>query len=50
MPFASASIGRSYRNEISPRGGLIRVREFLMGEVCSVQPLGIIAELTKRAA
>ncbi|TRX88339.1 hypothetical protein FHL15_010777 [Xylaria flabelliformis] len=27
MPFASASIGKSYRNEISPRGGLLRVRE-----------------------
>lgn len=33
MPFASASIGRSYRNEISPRAGLLRVREFLMAEV-----------------
>lgn len=33
MPFASVSIGRSYRNEISPRGGLLRVREFLMGEI-----------------
>lgn len=33
MPFASASIGKSYRNEISPRGGLLRVREFLMGEI-----------------
>jgi glycyl-tRNA synthetase (class II) len=26
MPFASASIGRSFRNEISPRSGLLRVR------------------------
>ncbi|KAG8626599.1 hypothetical protein KVT40_005544 [Elsinoe batatas] len=33
MPFASASIGKSYRNEISPRAGLLRVREFLMAEV-----------------
>lgn len=33
MPFASASVGRSYRNEISPRAGLLRVREFLMAEV-----------------
>jgi glycyl-tRNA synthetase len=33
MPFASASIGKSYRNEISPRTGLLRVREFLMAEV-----------------
>ncbi|ATY66458.1 glycyl-tRNA synthetase [Cordyceps militaris] len=33
MPFASACIGKSYRNEISPRSGLLRVREFLMAEV-----------------
>lgn len=33
MPFASASIGKSYRNEIAPRGGLLRVREFLMAEI-----------------
>lgn len=33
MPFASASVGRSYRNEISPRAGLLRVREFLMAEI-----------------
>ncbi|KKK13368.1 hypothetical protein AOCH_001814 [Aspergillus ochraceoroseus] len=26
MPFASASIGKSFRNEISPRAGLLRVR------------------------
>lgn len=33
MPFASASIGKSYRNEISPKAGLLRVREFLMAEI-----------------
>ncbi|KAI0014096.1 hypothetical protein F4779DRAFT_624834 [Xylariaceae sp. FL0662B] len=33
MPFASASIGKSFRNEISPRGSLLRVREFLMAEI-----------------
>lgn len=33
MPFASASIGKAYRNEISPRTGLLRVREFLLAEV-----------------
>jgi glycyl-tRNA synthetase len=33
MPFASASIGKSGRNEISPRAGLLRVREFLMAEI-----------------
>ena len=33
MPFASASIGKSFRNEISPRGGVLRVREFLMAEI-----------------
>jgi glycyl-tRNA synthetase len=33
MPFASAMIGKSFRNEISPRSGLLRVREFLMAEI-----------------
>lgn len=33
MPFASASIGKSFRNEISPRAGLLRLREFLMAEI-----------------
>ena len=33
MPFASASIGKSFRNEISPRQGLLRVREFTMAEI-----------------
>ncbi|KAJ2880714.1 Glycine--tRNA ligase 1, mitochondrial, partial [Coemansia aciculifera] len=33
MPFASAMVGRSFRNEIAPRQGLIRVREFTMAEV-----------------
>jgi glycyl-tRNA synthetase len=33
MPFASATIGKSFRNEISPRAGLLRVREFLMCEI-----------------
>ncbi|KAI7833837.1 glycyl-tRNA synthetase 1 [Kickxella alabastrina] len=33
MPFASAMVGRSFRNEISPRQGLLRVREFTMAEV-----------------
>ncbi len=28
LPLFVAQIGRSYRNEISPRGGLIRLREF----------------------
>ncbi|PVV03469.1 hypothetical protein BB560_002054 [Smittium megazygosporum] len=33
MPFASAMVGKSFRNEISPRSGLLRVREFNMAEV-----------------
>ncbi|KAJ2300205.1 Glycine--tRNA ligase 1, mitochondrial [Coemansia sp. RSA 2706] len=33
MPFASAMVGRSFRNEISPRSGLLRVREFTMAEI-----------------
>ncbi|XP_072027230.1 glycine--tRNA ligase-like [Amphiura filiformis] len=33
LPFAAAQIGTSFRNEISPRSGLIRVREFQMCEI-----------------
>ena len=33
IPFASGSIGLGFRNEISPRSGLLRVREFTMGEI-----------------
>ncbi|KAF8880636.1 glycyl-tRNA synthetase [Infundibulicybe gibba] len=33
VPFASAQIGRAFRNEISPRAGLLRVREFTMAEI-----------------
>ncbi|PKI84822.1 glycine--tRNA ligase [Malassezia vespertilionis] len=33
VPFASAQIGKSFRNEISPRAGLLRVREFTMAEI-----------------
>ena len=33
LPFAAAQIGSSFRNEISPRAGLIRVREFTMAEI-----------------
>jgi glycyl-tRNA synthetase len=33
VPFASAQIGKSFRNEIAPRQGLLRVREFVMAEI-----------------
>lgn len=33
LPFAAAQIGSAFRNEISPRSGLIRVREFQMAEI-----------------
>lgn len=33
IPFASAQVGRAFRNEISPRAGLLRVREFTMAEI-----------------
>ena len=33
LPFAAAQIGSSYRNEISPRAGLLRVREFTQAEI-----------------
>ena len=33
LPFAAAQIGSSYRNEIAPRSGLLRVREFTQAEI-----------------
>jgi glycyl-tRNA synthetase len=33
MPFAGAQIGIGFRNEIAPRQGLLRVREFTMAEI-----------------
>lgn len=33
VPFAAAQIGLGFRNEISPRAGLLRVREFTMAEI-----------------
>lgn len=33
LPFGVAQIGKSFRNEISPRGGLVRMREFTMAEI-----------------
>lgn len=33
LPFAAAQIGKAFRNEISPRSGLLRVREFTMAEI-----------------
>ena len=33
MPFACAQIGLAFRNEIAPRQGLLRVREFTMAEI-----------------
>lgn len=33
LPFAAAQIGNAFRNEISPRAGLLRVREFTMAEI-----------------
>jgi glycyl-tRNA synthetase len=33
MPFASAQVGLGFRNEIAPRQGLLRVREFQMAEI-----------------
>ncbi|EJW04825.1 glycine-tRNA ligase [Edhazardia aedis USNM 41457] len=33
MPFASASVGKVFRNEISPRQGVLRVREFEQAEI-----------------
>jgi len=33
MPFAAAQIGLAFRNEIAPRSGLLRVREFPLAEI-----------------
>lgn len=33
LPFGAAQVGRVFRNEISPRAGLLRVREFDMAEI-----------------
>ena len=33
LPFAAAQVGMGYRNEISPRNGLVRCREFQMAEI-----------------
>lgn len=33
MPFAGATIGQAFRNEIAPRSGLLRVREFALAEI-----------------
>ena len=33
MPFAAAQVGLGFRNEICPKNGLLRVREFCMAEI-----------------
>ncbi|RHY91124.1 hypothetical protein DYB35_010391, partial [Aphanomyces astaci] len=33
IPFGCAQIGNAFRNEIAPRGGLVRVREFQQAEI-----------------
>ena len=33
LPMAAAQIGLGFRNEISPRQGLLRVREFTVAEI-----------------
>lgn len=33
LPLCVGSVGKAYRNEISPRGGLVRAREFNMAEI-----------------
>jgi len=33
IPFAAAQIGSAFRNEIAPRSGVLRVREFQMAEI-----------------
>ena len=51
LPFAAAQIGQSYRNEISPRAGLLRVREFTQAEIEHfVDPDDKVSPLRFRAA
>lgn len=33
LPFSVAQIGNAFRNEITPRSGLLRTREFPMAEI-----------------
>jgi glycyl-tRNA synthetase len=33
MPMSIAQIGLGFRNELNPRSGLLRVREFAMAEI-----------------
>lgn len=33
LPFAAAQIGSAFRNEIAPKSGLLRVREFTLAEI-----------------
>lgn len=33
LPFGVAQIGNAFRNEIAPKSGLLRVREFTMAEI-----------------
>jgi glycyl-tRNA synthetase len=33
LPLIVAQVGKSFRNEITPKSGLIRQREFLMAEI-----------------
>ena len=39
LPFGAVQIGKSFRNEISPRQGMIRLREFTQAEaeILSIQ-------------
>ncbi len=52
LPFGVAQIGKAYRNEISPRKGLVRVREFTQAELehfvdpeADEPPLGRVADV-----
>jgi glycyl-tRNA synthetase len=33
VPFGCAQIGNAYRNEVAPRQGIIRCREFTLAEI-----------------
>lgn len=55
LPFAGVQLGRSNRNEISPRQGMIRLREFSMMEAevffaDTAAPLPAFADVAERTA
>ena len=45
LPFAGAQIGTAFRNEIAPRSGLLRVREFTLAEIEVPIPFSLMSDI-----